>query len=86
MSLLRVESHEISGGLDEPRKVRIVFSDGCSGTYDYPEHLSGIDAHEHCIAQLMDRATWNRIESFYQVGNTATGYKWTIFLGSQPEG
>lgn len=84
MSLLRIESHEISGGLDEPRRVRIVFSDGRTGTYDYPENLSGIDAHEHCIAKLMDRATFLRIESFYKVGETATGHKWTIILG--PEG
>lgn len=85
MSLLRVESHEISGGLDEPRRVRIVFSDGREGTYDYPAYGSGIDAHEACIAQLMDPDTFNRIESFYKVGETATGYRWTIFLKAQPE-
>ena len=86
MSLLRVESHEISGGLDEPRKVRIVLSDGRSGTYDYPEYLSGLDAHEHCITRLMDRATWERIDSFYKVGETSTGHRWTIFLRAEATG
>lgn len=88
MSLLRVESHEISGGVDAPRHIRIVLKTGAGqlmreGTYPYPDHLSGIDAHESCITQLIDRETYNRIESFYSVGETATGYKWTVFLRNE---
>lgn len=77
--LLRIETHEISGGLDEPRKVRVVLGDGRSETYDYPEHIaSNIDAHERCIIELVD--LFNEAQSFYHVGQTATGHQWTAFL------
>lgn len=78
--LLRIETHEISGGLDEPRKVRVVVSDGRSETYDYPEELrlTNIDAHEHCILKLINLA--QEAQSFYHVGLTATGHQWTAFM------
>jgi hypothetical protein len=78
--LLRIETHEISGGLDEPRKVRVVTNDGRSETYDYPEELrlTNIDAHEHCIVKLVD--LFNEALSFYHVGQTATGHQWTAFM------
>lgn len=85
MSRLRVETHEISGGLEEPRKIAVKISNGRHGTFDYPEYLSGIGAHEHCIAKLIDRETFDRIESFYKVGETTSGYRFTIFLKNEED-
>jgi hypothetical protein len=80
MPLLRVETYEIEGGVSEPRKIRVKFNDGREGTYDYPEGQSHDAAHDYAISRLMDRATFDRVESFYKVGDTATGHKYTIFL------
>jgi hypothetical protein len=78
-NLLRIETHEISGGLDEPRRVRVVLSDGRSETYDYPEHIANnADAHERCIIKLVD--LFNQSKSFYHTGRTATGHTWTAFM------
>jgi hypothetical protein len=79
-NLLRVESYEIPGGVTDPLRVRITLSDGRTGTYDYPDYIPGrIDAHEHCIARLFPDL-FDRTESFYKVGESGSGYKWTIFL------
>lgn len=83
MPLLRVETYEISGGVTEPRRIRVRINDGREGTYDHPAFSSGTDAHEECIAKLITREEFNRIDSFYQVGKTATGFRFTIFLGSE---
>lgn len=80
MTLLRVETYEISGGVTEPRRIRVLFGDGREGTYDHPPRSSGINAHEECIAKLITREEFNRVESFYKVGETVTGFRFTIFL------
>lgn len=85
LPLLRVETREIDGGVSGPRQITVTFNDGWSGTYDYPAYGSGIDAHEECIAKLMDSATFARIESFYKVGETERGFKFTIFLSAAEE-
>lgn len=82
--LIRVTTREIDGGLDAPRKIAVTLSTNMHNVIDPPEHLSGIDAHEYAIARTIDRPTWDRIESFYKVGETHAGYKFTIFL--KPEG
>jgi hypothetical protein len=80
MALLRVETREISGGMDEPRRIAVTLSDGTRNVVDHPVSASGIAAHEYAIAKTITRETFNRIESFYKVGETESGYKFTIFL------
>lgn len=82
MSLLRVETREIDGGLNEPRKIAVKISNGMHNTVDYPAHGSGIDAHEYAIARTITQELFDRIETFYKVGETESGYKFTIFLKS----
>jgi hypothetical protein len=83
--LIRVETYEIPGGMDDHRRVRVVLRTGAGqlikeGTYDYPNHGTEIDRHEACLAKLIDQDLFNRIESHYHVGTTPTGHKFTIFL------
>jgi hypothetical protein len=82
MSLIRVTTRKIDATDTEPDRIAVTFSTGENGTFPYPytEDLDGIDAHERCIAKLIDREMFNKIESFYKTGETERGYKFTIFL------
>lgn len=78
--LIRVTTQEIDGGVDEPRRISVSLSNGTHNVVDYPEHGSGIDAHEFAIARTITQDLFDRIESFYKVGETTNGFKFTIFL------
>lgn len=44
-----------------------------------------IEAHEAAIARTISRETFNRISSFYKVGETESGFKFTIFLDPEED-
>ncbi len=82
MSNIKIRTSTIGATDTEPQRIRVTLSTGETGVYPYPHQLEldGVDAHEHCAAQLIGKATFDRIESFYKTGETATGYHFTIFL------
>jgi hypothetical protein len=80
MSLLRVETRKIPATDTEGVEIAVKFSDGKAGSIPWPPAFDGIDAHTYAVGKLIDRETFDRIESFYKVGETERGYKFTILL------
>lgn len=82
MTMIRVTTRKLDATDNHDDRIKVSFSTGEEGTFPYPyrEGLDGVEAHEHCIAKLMSRETFDKIESFYKVGDAPRGYQFTIFL------
>lgn len=88
MTLMRTETRNIGPDVEGYPQIAVKITESGKedrhGTFRPPLSLdpAGIAAHEACIARMIDPATFRRIETFYKVGETESGFKHTIFLAA----